>query len=157
MKAEPPQRAKVGLGGAVRVVIDTNIWISAALSREGAPARLVHHVLEHGLPVFSSGTFAELETRLWLPKFDRYLSLELRQQILHDLDAAAHWVEVPPEISVCTHCRDADDDKFIHAALAGGAAWLVSGDRDLLDAPAVQGVRILSAVEALRLPEFSTL
>ena len=155
MKAEPPQRARVVQVGAVRVVIDTNIWISAALSRDGAPARLVRQVLEHGLPVFSSGTFAELETRLWLPKFDRYLSLELRRQILHDLDAAAHWVEVAPEIAVCTHCRDADDDKFIHTALAAGAAWLVSGDRDLLDAPAVPGVRILSAAEALRLPEFS--
>lgn len=156
MKAKPPQRSGVVQIGAVRVVIDTNIWISAALSRDGAPARLVRQVLEHGLPVFSSGTFAELETRLWLPKFDRYLSLELRRQILHDLDAAAHWVEVPLEIAVSTHCRDADDDKFIHAALAAGAAWLVSGDRDLLDAPAVPGVRIVSAVEALRLPEFST-
>ena len=112
-------------------------------------------MLEHGLPVFSSDTFAELETRLWLPKFDRYLSLELRRQILHDLNAAAHWVEVPPEIAVSPHCRDADDDKFIHAALAAGAAWLVSGDRDLLDAPAVPGVRILSAAQALGLPEFS--
>ena len=155
MKAEPPQRARVVQAGAVRVVIDTNIWISAALSRDGASVRLVRQVLAHGLPVFSPGTFAELETRIWLPKFDRYLSLELRRQILHDLDAAAHWVEVAPEIAGCAHCRDANDDKFIHTALAAGAAWLVSGDRDLLDAPAVPGVRILSAAEALRLPEFS--
>jgi putative PIN family toxin of toxin-antitoxin system len=155
MKAEPPQRAGVVQAGTLRVVIDTNIWISAALSRDGAPARLVRQVLEHSLPVFSPATFAELETRLWRPKFDCYLSMELRRQILHDLNAAEHWVEVPPEIAACTHCRDADDDKFIHAALAAGAAWLVSGDQDLLDAPTVPGVRILSAADALRLPEFS--
>jgi putative PIN family toxin of toxin-antitoxin system len=149
MKAESPQPADV-----LRVVIDTNIWISAALSRDGAPARLVRQVLEHGLPVFSPASFAELETRLWRPKFDRYLSLELRRQILHDLNAAAHWVVVSPEIAAVSHCRDADDDKFIHAALAAGAAWLVSGDQDLLAAPAVNGLRILTATDALRLSAF---
>ena len=64
MKAESSQHF-----ASLRTVIDSNVWISAALSPSGSPARLVHHVLEHGLPVFSPQTFAELETRLWKPKF----------------------------------------------------------------------------------------
>lgn len=110
MRIESPQHV-----AARRVVIDTNVWISAALSKTGAPARLVRHVLDHGLPVFSSATFAELEARLWRPKFDRYLSMELRQRILHDLNAAAYWVEIPSGVASQTYCRDADDDKFIHS------------------------------------------
>ena len=35
------------------VVVDTNVWISAALSKIGSPAQLVRHVLAHGMPVFT--------------------------------------------------------------------------------------------------------
>ena len=38
-------------------------------------------MLSNGIPVFSAATFAELETRLWKPKFDRYLSMESRRAI----------------------------------------------------------------------------
>ena len=147
---------KVDVRGSVaqRVVIDTKVWISAALTQQGAPAKLVRHVLERGIPVFSPATFAELEERFWRPKFDRYLSMELRRKILHDLNAAAHWVDVPARIATQRFCRDSDDDKFIQTALVAQAPWLVTGDRDLLEAPALPGLRILSPAAALRLPAF---
>jgi putative PIN family toxin of toxin-antitoxin system len=137
------------------VVVDTNIWISAMLSRDGAPARMVKAVLARALPVFSAATFAELETRLWQAKFDRYLGLELRRRILHDLNGAAHWVELPAGIAAQRYCRDADDDKFIHVALAAGAAWLITGDRDLLDVPPLPELRILTTSDALQLALFA--
>lgn len=137
-----------------RVVIDSNVWISAALSRDGTPAQLVRRVLECGIPVFSPETFAELETRFWRPKFDRYLSMELRRRILHDANAAALWVDVPEEMQAQTWCRDADDDKFIRAALAAEARYLVSGDQDLLKVAPIAGLKILSPGEALSDAEF---
>lgn len=73
----------------LKVVIDSNVWISAVLSQHGAPAQFVRKALGHGLPVFSNDTFAELEARLWRPKFDRYLTLEHRQRLLHDMAALA--------------------------------------------------------------------
>lgn len=133
-----------------RVVVDTNVWISASLSPGGAPARLVRCVLARGIPVFSASTFAELEQRLWKPKFDRYLSVDLRRRILHDLNAAVHWIEVPPNIAEHTHSRDPDDDKFIHAALAARARWLVTGDQDLLSIAGVPpDLRVLTPADAL--------
>lgn len=130
-------------------VIDTNVWISAALSPAGALAQLVRHVLAHGVPVFSDGTFAELQTRLWKPKFDRYLDMDLRRRLLHDLNAAALWIEVPPAVAAVAHCRDVDDDRVIHAALAAGAPWLVTGDQDLLCVPPMPGLCILTPAAAL--------
>lgn len=132
-----------------RVVLDTNIWLSAAISTSGAPAQVVRRVLQMGVPVFSKATFAELEARLWKPKFDRYLSMETRRAILHDANAVAHWVDIPAELAAKTYSRDADDDKFIHAALAASAAWLVTGDQDLLVIETPLPVRILTAGEAL--------
>lgn len=137
----------------LRVVIDTNVWISALLSRTGAPALVVRRILDQARAVFSPQTFAELEVRLWLPKFDRYVSMDDRKALLHDAEALAHWIDVPPEIAGQTFCRDADDDKFIRAALAAKAPWLVTGDQDLLAVPALPDLRILSPANALQLME----
>jgi predicted nucleic acid-binding protein len=45
--------------------------------------------------------------------------------------------------------RDADDDKFIHAALAARAPWLVTGDQDLLSIPPMAHLKILTPAQAL--------
>ena len=130
-----------------RLVIDTNVLISAALLQESVPARLLRRVLQNGRIVFSQATFTELESRLWRPKFDRYVSMENRRLLLHDLSSVADWAE--PALA-SRHSRDADDDKFVHLALASRAAWLISGDRDLLDLKRVESVRVLSPASALR-------
>ena len=137
-----------------RVVLDTNIWLSAAISKSGAPAQVVRRVLQMGVPVFSKATFAELKARIWKPKFDRYLSMETRRAILHDANAVSHWVDIPPDLATQTYSRDPDDDKFIHTALAASAAWLVTGDQDLLVIETPLPVRILTAGEALLEAEF---
>ena len=134
-----------------RWVIDTNVLISAALLPDSTPARLVQRALRDARIVFSAATFAELESRLWRAKFDRYLTVEARRLLLHDLAAVADWVEPPPGL---TFSRDPDDDKFIHAALLAGAACVVSGDRDLLELGQVEGIPVLNPAQALaRLPD----
>ena len=138
---------------ALRLVLDTHVLISAALSGQGAPAQLLRTVLAEHQLVFSDATFLELRTRIDRPKFDRYISLENRQRMLHDLDACAHWVDLglgankPP--SPPSYCRDPDDDWFIATALRAQAPLLLSGDQDLLDAPPVSGLLILAPAQAL--------
>jgi uncharacterized protein len=116
----------------MKIVIDTNVLISAALSPDGLPARMLAKALTDHRLVFTSATFAELESRLWKPKFDRYINLEERKSILHDISAASIWVEVPQGIADVAYSRDADDDMFIHAAITAEATLLVTGDQDLL-------------------------
>ena len=144
---------------SAKVVVDTNVWISAALSTGGAPAQVVNKVLLDGIPVFSDATFEELDQRLWKPKFDRYLSLEIRRAILRDAKAVADWVKPAPEITSKAYSRDPDDDKFVHAALAAAAPWLVTGDQDLLllasgfELPD-STLRIVSPAAALKFTDF---
>lgn len=134
---------------ARRIVIDTNVWISGFLTKTGAPAILSRRVVQNSQPVFSSDTFAELKERLWRPKFDRYLAMDDRKRLLRDLDAIAYWVNVPSAIGEKTYCRDKDDDKFIHTALAAEATVLVTGDDDLLCLHPLDGLRILTPRAAL--------
>ena len=136
----------------LRVVIDSNVWISAALTPGGTPAQVVRHVLKNGLPVFSPATFEELRSRLWKPKFDRWLSLEQRQRLLHDVDACALWVALPAsaaDTALRHYSRDPDDDAFIHTALAAQAPWLITGDQDLLAVHQPLPVTILTPAAAL--------
>jgi len=142
----------------VSVVISTNFWISGLISQAGAPAQVTRRVIGSAQPVFSEATFEELKDRLWWPKFDRYISMDHRRALLADLDAVTRWVKITPEIAAQALCRDADNDKFLHAALAAQPAWLVTGDRDLLvlaEDMAPANVTIVSPAEALALPAFA--
>ena len=136
-------------GDYARVVVDTNVLLSAALSPAGAPAALVDGLLAEGQLVFSQVTFAELKTRIWKPKFDRYLSIERRNDLLLQLNASAQWVDIPPAIAAQTFSRDPKDDPFIHAAMAAVATRLISGDDDLLCLHPLGALHILSPRDAL--------
>lgn len=126
-----------------RFVLDTNVLISAALSTDSPPAQVTLWVIGHGRLIFSEPTFEEFRSRLWRPKFDRYLSIERRNQILHDFSAIAEWVETG-DVVMPERSRDPDDDMFIATAIAGAARWLVSGDKDLLDMKPPEDMAILS-------------
>ena len=131
------------------VVVDTNVWISGLLSRNGPPALLTRKVVQDGQAVFTVQTFAELKDRLWRPKFDRYVTIEQRKKLLSDIESSALWVEVPTDIASTTYSRDVADDKFIHAALIAEATWLVTGDDDLLCLHPLGTLQILSPRAAL--------
>ena len=131
---------------SLKLVVDTNILISAALSAQGAPAKLVRLALAQHRLVFSQATLSELLTRIYRPKFDRYISLESRESLLHDFNASALWVDVGEP---AVYCRDRGDDHFIELALKAQAHYLASGDKDLLEAPLLAGLRIVSVHQAL--------
>lgn len=127
-----------------RAVIDTNVLISYALKPDGLAGQAVDFLVKTGTLVFCDETFSELETLLWRPKFDRYITPEQRKRVLHDIGMSAVWVEITGK---ATYSRDTDDDKFVETALLGQADVLVSGDSDLLDLIVVEGIPILSPRE----------
>ncbi|MDX9988028.1 putative toxin-antitoxin system toxin component, PIN family [Thiothrix unzii] len=125
-----------------RAVVDTNVLLSASISPQGTAALLVRFLVSNGTTLlFSTETFDEFETRLWRPKFDVYVSIERRKEILGDFAQLAVWVEITGKAS---YSRDPDDDKFVEVALVGQADVLVSGDSDLTDLVMVGGIPILS-------------
>lgn len=131
------------------VVVDTNVLLSAALSPGGVPAMLMDRLLDVGRLVFSAATFAEVEERIWLPKFDRYLTIERRRRIVLQVHAAAVWIDIPAELAQRTFSRDPKDDAFIRTALAAGATRLITGDDDLLCLDPLGELRILTPRAAL--------
>ena len=130
---------------AERVVLDSNVLISAALRREGPPRTVVNTVRsENGILLFSDETFDELRSRFFSSKFDRYVSRQDRAVFLAQLEAVSEWVSIT---GAKLGCRDPDDDKFLETALLGEADCLVTGDRDLLEMSSFHGIPIVTPAD----------
>ncbi len=124
---------------AERVVLDTNVLISAALIASSKPFAVLRHVLDTGVLVFSNQTFEEITTRLMRPKFDCYVSAATRQVFLADLAAVAEWTAISGAVRAC---QDPDDDKILETALTGRADCLFTGDADLIRLHPFRGLAI---------------
>ena len=134
---------------ADRVVLDTNVLISAALTRTGPPRRVVDLVrADNGVLLFSDETFAELRHRILGLKFDRYVGKESRAAFVALLAAVAVWV---PIAGARLGCRDPTDDKILETALMGRADHLVTGDGDLLAMSPFHGIPIITPARFLGL------
>ena len=139
-----------------RVVLDSNVIISAALNPSGVPGTVVRALRSgDGVLLFSQRTFEELRTSILRPKFDRYVSRDERMTFIADLAAIATWVSIT---GTPLGCRDPDDDKVLETALNGAADCLVTGDKDLLEMSPFRGIPILKPREFLRIcnPTYGT-
>ena len=116
---------------AVRVVLDTNVVLSALVFR-GGTAGQVRLAWQRGLlfPLASAATVQELVRVLAYPKFR--LSPAEQDELLADYLPYAETVRIPQPPPTVPECRDALDLPFLHLAVAGTAQVLISGDRDLL-------------------------
>lgn len=148
MRVDPVPRQETLPRSFLLTVIDTNVLISASLVRPSVPATCVDSVLSGGRLVFSETTLSEFESRIWKPKFDKYLSIEHRRRIVNDAGAAAFIVAIPEKLSLKKYSTDPDDDAFIHAAIAAGSERLISGDPHLLSVRSVGKLRIVTPREA---------
>ena len=119
------------MSAAVRVVLDTNVVLSALVFRGGAAGQ-VRLAWQRGLvlPLASTATVQELVRVLAYPKFR--LSKAEQDELLADYLPHAETVRVPQPPPTVPDCRDALDLPLMHLAVAGKAQVLVTGDRDLL-------------------------
>ena len=119
------------MSAAVRVVLDTNVALSALVFRAGAAGQ-VRQAWQRGLvlPLASTATVQELVRVLAYAKFR--LSKAEQDELLADYLPYAETVRIPQPPPTVPDCRDVLDLPFMHLAMAGKAQVLVSGDRDLL-------------------------
>ena len=124
----PPRRRSVG---PPRVVLDTNVVLSALVFASGRTARL-RHAWQSGacVPLVSAARAQELVRVLTYPKFR--LDAAEQEELLADYLPYTRTVRIPDPPPAVPACRDPFDMPFLHLAVAGKAHALVTGDRDLL-------------------------
>jgi uncharacterized protein len=125
----------------IRIVLDTNILVSALLNPRGTPARLfVLTMTEPEVRLCISGDiYAEYEEVVRRPRLKRS-EVEI-EAALHAVREQGIWVKPGDRVKACT---DPDDDIFLECAQAANADYLVTGNAK--DFPAVWGeVKIVNA------------
>jgi putative PIN family toxin of toxin-antitoxin system len=126
----------------IRVVIDTNILVSALLQPLGLPAQVFVLSLSGSIQLCVSGeVYAEHEEVISRPRFRR--DAETIAATLRAIREQAFWVKPTDTVRACS---DPDDDIFLECAQATQADYLVNrqsqtfpgsmGERADRDAPA---------------------
>jgi uncharacterized protein len=115
----------------VRAVLDPNVLISALLSREGTPARVLRAWLEGAFElIVSERLLAELERALAYPKLRSRVTPAEASELVELLRRGARVLD-DPERPPSVQSPDPGDDYLIALAEAG-QALIVSGDGHLL-------------------------
>lgn len=114
------------------VVIDTNVFVSAALSAHGPSATLLRATRDGRLDVVVSPLLlAEIRDVLRRQRFRRFLSTAEVDELVDELGRICRVEADPPPGPPVL--RDAADDYLVHLARQVQAECIISGDTDLTD------------------------
>ncbi|MBU0512494.1 MAG: putative toxin-antitoxin system toxin component, PIN family [Chloroflexi bacterium] len=137
----------------MRVVIDTNVWVSALLWR-GLPYKFLKFTKHGDVEIcVTAPILAELSRVLAYPKFQHRLK-EMGVSISYLVGQATALsslftaVSSPEETLVPA---DPDDDIVILAAISARASFIISGDKHLLSLGEYRGIPIVKVHEFLKI------
>jgi len=124
----------------MRLVVDTNVFVSAALKESSWPGNVVRWIWRYGDLLKTGVTEQEVMEVLRRPRIAPKIAPFFLDNVRR-VFAAAQLVTITEPV---TGCRDPDDDKFLELAVNGHADVIVSGDDDLLVLDTFQGIPIIT-------------
>ena len=129
----------------MKVVLDTNVLVSAILKPKSPPARILHLIIQGDIElVVNQAIFTEYTEVLSRPKFQ----LEPKD-IAPILDFIRERAIRAPSLPQSFHLPDEDDEPFLEACAAVGADALLTGNKRHFPAEACKGQSVLTPREFL--------
>jgi len=137
------------------VVLDTNLLVGYLLTQGKTITRIIDY-WENGdiIVVVSPAIVEELAEVVQRPRLRQHMTVD-PQVIINLLLSDA--IQTRGDLAFPGASRDPKDDKFLACAVEGEAAYLVSGDEDLLSLKQFRDVLIVSPADFVRLIEGTTL
>ena len=133
------------MGKTEKVVVDTNIFISA-FGWGGNPLRIIELIEDGEIKnCTSEDIIRELFSAVSYPKlgFPQIVQTEILEFVLAYSDFYEHKENI-------TIASDPRDNKFIECALAANAVFIITGDKGLLSVKKCKGIKIISPEDFLR-------
>ncbi|MDF1546458.1 MAG: putative toxin-antitoxin system toxin component, PIN family [Bacteroidales bacterium] len=131
----------------MKIVIDNNVLISAALLKQSVPFFTVEKATKNHDILRSPNTLKEFIDTLSRPKFDKYFEdSSIKEDFILSFLAASRNIEVVHNVSAC---RDPKDNKYLDLALSGKADLIITGDADLLVLHPFRNISIISPKDFL--------
>jgi uncharacterized protein len=139
----------------IKLVLDTNVWVSAILNPPGKPSLILNLFLNGAVDVvISQAIIEEIREVLHYPKLVKLLSkngVSVREveEFIYSLDTIAAITK--GELVVEAIKADPADNKILACAVEGGADFIVSGDSHLLNLKNFEGIEIVDPAKFLEL------
>lgn len=135
----------------MRVVLDTNVLVSALLFR--GRLGLISDAIQRGtiIPCFTAATFQEFEYVLQYPRFEKQFKKEGTQIAEVIRIVATHSMIFPDPKVVPRIVKDTPDNFVLAAAIAANARYIVTGDADLLQLKEYSGILIITPAKYMAL------
>jgi len=130
-----------------KIVVDTNIFVSAFLGSKNAKLIVRDVFTEQFSLVMSREQLQEIETVLQRPKFNKYIHPHEIEELISILSLRAI---IPANYGKINDCRDAKDNMILETAVYGNADFIISGDEDLLTLNPYRWIKILSPIEFIK-------
>jgi putative PIN family toxin of toxin-antitoxin system len=129
----------------IRIILDTNLWISFLLSQEFSK---LDKLLLNGKTklLFSEELIEEFLTVVKRPKLKKYFAPSDVQKLLNTINEVAEFIDVKSNVSIC---RDEKDNFLLSLAFDGKADFLITGDKDLLVLKKIEHTSIVTIQEYL--------
>lgn len=134
----------------MKVVIDTNVLISALINPTSVPAKVIDLIEAKTIqPVMSIATQEELCRVLGYKKIQKTLTLtpvqaqELAEQMI------LHCQLIYPDMAVMATAEDESDNRYIEVALAAKASYVITGDQHLLKLEQYNGIEMVTPAQFL--------
>jgi len=131
-----------------RVILDTNLLISRALTPSSITASAVRMIIDHCHLLVSQATMDEFATVLNRVQSKGFVKQNEALALIHAYKELVEWV---PIIERVTECRDPKDDKFLELAVNGKAGYIITGDQDLLVLHPFRDTKILNPKDCINL------
>lgn len=138
----------------LKIVVDTNVLVSALINPHGSPARIIDYAFEGKIRLFISPPIVEeLERVLSYPNLMKRHGLvrEQLKEFVSDLLSTMLLVEGEEAIEVIT--EDPSDNKYLSCALNAKADLIISEDVHLLKLEEYRGIQIVTAAQFLEIRE----
>ena len=132
----------------MRIVLDTNVFVSALIRGDGPPGRVLAAVRRSRVTlVTSEEQLRELRRVLGRKRLRARIHPAEAEDLIRNLPAVAEVV--PADLPSMNASPDPDDNLILATAIAGRADLIVSGDRKhMLSLGNVQGIPIITAADA---------
>ena len=127
----------------MRVVIDTNLWISFIISSK--INLLEKLILENNVTIiFSKELITEIENSLLKPKLQKLIN---DFSFVEMLIIFMHFIEIIETKSNILLCSDPKDNFLLNLATDGNADYLITGDKDLLILEKINNTKIITIAD----------
>ena len=138
----------------IRIVLDTNLLVSAILSPQGNPAAILKLSLKGMFSlVISNDILYEARRVFQYPKLVKLMKKRgVTPQYIDDIIDKLNRIAIitPGKLSIEEIHDDPDDNMVLSCAIEGEADFIISGDHHLADLKNYKGIKILDPTTFLK-------